>query len=74
MKTTAKKFSQLNQKDILAFIEIKQKLKAKIEDIEKQNIEYATNAMVLIEKHNIDLNLFCRTFPESSAQHHQREF
>ncbi|WP_298221458.1 exodeoxyribonuclease V subunit beta [Flavobacterium sp.] len=50
--------SQLNQKDIRAFIEIKQKLKAKIEDIEKQNIEYATSAMALIEKHNIDLKSF----------------
>lgn len=51
--------SHLNNKDnIVAFIEIKEKLKATVFDIEKQNIELAANAMALIESNNIDAKSF----------------
>jgi len=50
--------SHLNNKDIVAFIEIKEKLKATVLHIEKQNIELAANAMALIENNNIDTKSF----------------
>ncbi len=50
--------SQLRQKDITTFIEIKQKLKTAIQEIEKQNITQANNAMALIQNQDIDLKSF----------------
>ena len=50
--------SHLNNKDIVAFIEIKEKLKATVLHIEKQNIELAANAMALIESNNVDTKSF----------------
>ncbi|WP_309642207.1 UvrD-helicase domain-containing protein [Flavobacterium sp.] len=50
--------THLSEKDIASFIEIKEKLKATIQDIEKENGKLALNAITLIEKHNIDLKSF----------------
>ena len=59
-----KEISQLNDKSILEFIEIKKKLIEKCNALDKENIGIATDIIAFIETHHIDLKSFSRgTFP-----------
>lgn len=60
--------SHLHHKTIEQFIEIKKKLVLATQELEKQNIQHAIDAQVLIQKNDIDSKSFSRgTFPNHLA-------
>lgn len=56
--------TQFHDKSIAEFVEIKKKLNSVCKELEKENVGFAENALLLIENNGIDLKSFSRgTFP-----------